>query len=365
MGFLDLFVPKAELTVEAADLAPVNVALGGNWVAGIQTATRAEAIGVPTIARARQIICSTLSGLPFETINEGSNEVIPSPRVLNQPDPRIPGSVFWAWIYEDLLFSGAGYARVLDRYSDTGRIRAMERIEPYRVSTRTNAIGTEIVGYYVDGTPIDPSQLVVIPGLDEGILNRAGRTIRAAHALEKAAYNFAMNPIPQTVIKPRGVTLTADKIRALAATWKKARQENSTAIINQDVDVSTLGYDPKALQMNEARMYVSLELCRAINIPAWFASSEPNSFTYSNSVSQRRDLVDLSLRPLIIAVEQRLSMADFTPMGSRVRIDLDDFLRGNPLERAQVYQILHGIQDASGTPVMSIDEIRKDEDLIK
>jgi hypothetical protein len=53
-----------------------------------------------------------------------------------------------------------------------------------------------------------------------------------------------------------------------------------------------------------------------------------------------------------------MSFADFTPAGTKVRFDLDDFLRGNPLERAQVYEILNRIG------AMSVEEIREEEDLI-
>ena len=57
-------------------------------------------------------------------------------------------------------------------------------------------------------------------------------------------------------------------------------------------------------------------------------------------------------------IEQRLSFADFVPAGQEVKFDVDDFLRGNPLERAQVYEILNRIG------AMSIEEIREEEDLI-
>ena len=71
-----------------------------------------------------------------------------------------------------------------------------------------------------------------------------------------------------------------------------------------------------------------------------------------------RSLVDFSLRPYLTAYEQRMSFSDITPAGTKVRFDLDDFLRGNPLERAQVYEILNRIG------AMSVEEIREEEDLI-
>jgi hypothetical protein len=57
-------------------------------------------------------------------------------------------------------------------------------------------------------------------------------------------------------------------------------------------------------------------------------------------------------------IEERLSFQDFTPLGNEVKFDLDDFLRGNPYERAQVYEILNRIG------AMSIDEIREEEDML-
>lgn len=358
MGLLDRFAVdhSARFQVEAADMPVQSFDTLYALNAG-QSATRDQAMAVPVIARARNIIATTIGSLPLEWYVEATNEYVPTPRVINQPDPRIPGITFKSWIIEDMIFYPYAYARVTSRYADTGRIRSCERIAPERVSTKTNATGTEITGYWIDGTPIASEDLIVFPSVDEGLLFRAGRTIRAAHQLEKSAYNFAMNPIPQTVLKNR-VGLTKDKLAQMAQAWAKARRESSTAILNGDIDIQTLGYDPKNLQLNEARQYLALELCRAIGLPAWFASADPQSNTYSNAVNQRRDLVDFSLRPYLTAYEERMSFVDFTPQGTKVRFDLDDFLRGNPLERAQVYEILNRIG------AMTIEEIREEEDLI-
>ncbi len=53
------------------------------------------------------------------------------------------------------------------------------------------------------------------------------------------------------------------------------------------------------MQLAEARQYVALELARACGIPAYFLSAEQTSMTYSNAVTERRSLVDFSLRPIL------------------------------------------------------------------
>jgi HK97 family phage portal protein len=360
MGIRDFFLPaKPDAPVIDASLAPVNSldSIGAPYFGGVQSASRSEAMGVPVIARARGIICSTVASLPLETKVKETNESVYSPRVINQPDPRITGAEFWAWIAEDLLFRPAAYAIVMSRYADTGRISAMERIAPERVGVFTNANGTQIESYTVDGITIAPDQLVVFGNMQEGLLNRAGRTVKAAHALERAAYDFALNPAPQMVVKTNGTNLPKERLQALKETFLN-RTSKSVTVLNADVSLETVGFDPKQLQMNEARQYLALELCRAIGLPAWFASADPSSMTYSNAVNQRRDLVDFSIRPVLTIIEQRLSLTDFTPASQYVRFDLDDFLRGNPYERAQVYEILNRIG------AMTIEEIREEEDII-
>ena len=365
MGIRDIFTQSkpVEVTVDAASApAPFNnTASFTPFIYTQSTATRGQAMAIPTVARARGIICSTIAGLPLEQYSKIDGAHIPTPAVINQPDPRVPGSAIYAWLAEDLLFFGVGYGQVLEQYGDTGRVRSWTRVSPDRVTTKLNSNQTEIVGYQVDGAIVPNNgvgSLVVFYGLDEGILNRAGRTIRAAHALEQAAETFAKEPVPLQVLKSNGTNLPAERITKLLESWRAARLNKSTAFLNADVELQALGIDPAKLQLNEARQYVALELARACNLPAYFVSAETTSMTYSNSVSERRSLVDFSLRPILSAIEQRLSMPDFISSTNEIRFSLDDFLRGNPLERAQVYEILNRIG------ALSVEEIREEEDLI-
>jgi hypothetical protein len=51
-------------------------------------------------------------------------------------------------------------------------------------------------------------------------------------------------------------------------------------------------------------------------------------------------------------------MPDFVSSTTEVRFSLDEFLRGDPLQRAQVYEILNRIG------AMSVEQIQEEEDLI-
>ena len=368
MGLFDRFLTNQTPTIQtdvAAANTPYNLqqAVGGLFY-GAQTATREQAMSVPSVARARNIICSTIGSLPLETYNHFTKEHLDPPRVIMQPDPRIAGSAIYAWIAEDLLFHGVAYGQVLDSYaaSDNSRVRAWTRVAPNRVTYNTNAQQTEITEYLIDGLFIPSSgtgSIIVFSGLDEGVLNRAGRTIRAAQELEKAAELYAKEPVPTMVLKSNGTNLAPERITKLLESWKIARNTRATAFLNADVELTALGFDPQKLQLNEARQYLATEIARAVGIPASFLSAETTSMTYSTTIMERKALIDFSLRNIITPIEQRLSASDFVPNGVEVRVDIDDFLRGSALERAQVYEILNRIG------AMSVEQIQEEEDLIR
>ena len=362
MALRDLFAKAPQsvgLTVDAAATpAPFNISQN-SYFYPLSSATRAQAMAIPTIARARNILCS-LATLPLEQYIKSTGAHVEPNRVINQPDSRVPGSSIYAFIAEDLLFHGVAYGQVMSMYAD-GRIQEWTRVAVDRVTYQTNDTQTEIIAYRVDGSAV-PSMgvgsLVVFNGLDEGFLSRAGRTIRAAIALENASEAFAKEPVPMMVLKSNGTNLTSERIGKLLEAWRVARSTRSTAFLNADVELQAMGIDPNKLQLNEARQYVALELCRAIGLPAYFASAETTSMTYSNATAERRSLIDFGGRNLLLAIEQRLSMPDFVGQGNEIRYSLDEYLRGNPLERAQVYEILNRIG------AMSVQEIREEEDLI-
>jgi phage portal protein BeeE len=348
----------------AAALTPVQISDSVyNILGGATNTTRQLAMSVPSVARARNIICGTIGSLPLTTFNRITGQYVDPHRVINQPDPRVAGFVIYNWLAEDIWLYGAGYGQVLEMYSasDGGRVRAWTRVSPDRVTVDTDFRNTVIESYKVDGMAV-PLQgvgsLIRFDGPDEGLLHRAGKTVAAAVYLENAAVNYAKEPAPSMVLKSNGTNLTAERISALLSAWKTARQSRSTAFLNADVNLEQFGFDPKSMQLAEARQYVALELARACGIPAYFLSAEQTSMTYSNAVTERRSLVDFSLRPILKAIEERLSLPDFVPNPVMVRFALDDFLRGNALERAQVYEILNRIG------AMSVEQIQREEDLI-
>lgn len=379
MGILDIFAtrkietstPKAGADV-AASLAPVtSLDSLTPFFGGLQTATREQAMSVPSCARARNIICSSISSIGLEVIDRSTGMEIEdgTPRVIRTPDPRIPGSATYVWTCEDLLFYGYAYWQITELFADTYRVRSVQRVSPSRVTIQTNSMATEIEYYMVDGSPVPNSgigSLVVFNGVDEGLLNRAGFTLRTGAELERAAAMYAREPIPSMVLKSNGTALPADRITKLLDSWSSARRNRSTAFLNADVTMEAVGFDPEKLQLSAARSYIATEIARATGIPAYYIDADTgSSMTYSNAVNQRQTLLDFSLIPLMTSISERLSMPDFVPSSQLVKYDLSDYLRGSDLERANIYKTLNSIVDANGNPAITVEEIRQAEEMIK
>jgi HK97 family phage portal protein len=379
MGIRDIFATRQVQTVATPQSPDVSAQLGPvtsldsltPFFGGANTATREEFMSIPTAARARNIICSSIASIGLEVIDRSTGMDIEEaiPRVIRTPDPRVPGSATYVWTLEDILLYGYGYWQITELFADTFRVRSVERVSPTRVTIQTNSLATQIEYYMVDGSPVPNSgigSLVVFNGNDEGVLNRAGRTIRTGAELERAAAMYAREPIPSMVLKSNGTALPADRIAKLLDSWATARRNRGTAFLNADVTLETVGFDPEKLQLAAARSYIATEVARACGIPAYYVDAETgSSMTYSNATTQRQTLLDFSLIPLMTSITERLSMPDFIPSTQQVKYDLSDYLRGSDLERANIYKILNSIVDAEGNAAITIDEIRQAEDMIK
>jgi HK97 family phage portal protein len=322
---------------------------------------RSDAMQVPAVARARNIIAGTIATLGLRAYNEITGAKIEGRQILKQPDPALPLAVTMAWTVEDLLLHGRGFWMVLEVSPEDGRPTQARRIDPTRVTFTTDLNTQEIVnGFYIEGGLLPATgvgSLIMFSGLDEGILNRGGRTISTALKLEEAVQRMATEPNPTMVIKNTGVDLPPEQVSSLLSSWKQARATRSTAYLSGPLDVSTFGYDAGQMQLAESRLNTAAEIARMCNIPAWYLNAESATMTYSNVTAERRSLVDFSLRPFMSCIEERLTMNDVTPRGQVVRFDLDDYLRGNPLEQIEV---LSKMLEAG---IINVEEAREEMDL--
>jgi hypothetical protein len=85
--------------------------------------SRKDAMSVPSVARARNLICGTVASIPLEYYNKTTGEVIAAPRWINQLAKNQPSFITINWIVDSLLFYGVAYLRVTERYQRTAALQ--------------------------------------------------------------------------------------------------------------------------------------------------------------------------------------------------------------------------------------------------
>jgi HK97 family phage prohead protease len=290
--------------------------------------SRKEARSVPAITGALQILAGAASGLPLRRFDAGGNGIDPGTFIAHpEADEQHPLSLTVRRTVEDMALDGVGYWRVLVR-DFTRRPLAAVRVPPNRCYPRTEdvaGIGVVVIGWQIDDVELPPGDVLAFYGPVEGGWCTAGaRTIRTSIALEKASKKYADEPVPSVVLKNRsGVDLPPKQVDDILDQWKKGRKTRSTAYLNSALDVDTLGFNSRDLQLVEGRQQAVLEVARLANLPSGMLASAAagTSLTYSNVESERLKTLG-AVMPYLTAIETRLSAEDCTPRGQSVRFDL-------------------------------------------
>jgi HK97 family phage portal protein len=321
--------------------------------------SRKDAMSVPSVARARNLICGTVASIPLEYYSKATGEVIAPPRWISQLAKNQPSFVTLTWIVDSLLFYGISYLRVTERYAEDGRPSAFEWVANARVTFTTDLEGIMVTQYYIDAAPIDMNDIITIQGFDEGVLERASRTIQSAIDVERAAAQNSANPQPAGFLKNSGADLPAAEVSGLLAAWKRARQNNSTAYLTSTLDYSPVAFSPKDMMYNEAVQNLSTQIARAMNVPAYYLSADQNTtMTYANVQDERKQFYALSIEPYIQAIQSRLSMNDVSTTGHSVRFAVaDSFLKQDPLVEIQVLEKLLALGLISTEQAMEMTDL--------
>lgn len=352
---------RKQPTVVEAQYAPsvMGENLPALYNAIIPRVSRHDAMSVPSVARARNLICGTVASIPLEYYNKRTGEVISAPRWVNQLSKNQPSFVTLSWIVDSLLFYGVSYLRVVERYQEDSRPSAFEWIANTRVTFTTDIYGLHVTQYYIDANPVDMNDIVTIQGFDEGVLDRSGRTIQAAIDVERAAAQNSANPQPAGFLKNSGADLPAAEVSGLLAAWKRARQNNSTAYLTSTLDYSPVAFSPKDMMYNDAVQNLSTQIARAMNVPAYYLSADQNTtMTYANVQDERKQFFALSIEPYIQAIQARLSMDDISTAGHEVRFAVfDTFLKNDPLVEIQVLEKLLSLGLISTEQAMEMTDL--------
>lgn len=314
--------------------------------------SRREALSVPSVLRARNLICSTIAMLPLHATNGAGERV--EHKLLETPEGPVGlvRSVSLANLLEDLLFESSACWLVLLRTS-AGFPTAVQRIEhgKWQIDPVTRVVT-------VEGREVDPRDVIIFSSPNPPLLVHGARAIRSLLLLEESALRLASEPEASYWFRSAdGVDPAEDDVLAVLNGWKAARKKRAVAYVPSAYQVEKADRQTgEELQMVSAREFAVAEIARLTGLSSEWLNVSTTSRTYLNAVDERRQFVDFVLGPLLVSVEQRLSLPDVTPRGQDVRFSLDAFLRADSKTRMETYEI--GLRVGAYAP----DEIRALED---
>ncbi len=320
------------------------------------------ALQVASVARCRNLIAGVIASIDLSLYKKSTGEKLGSPVWLEQPDIRQPRSLTISATVDSLMFYAVAYWRVTSLYADDGRPSGFEWVANNRVTYTTNQYGTEIQDYFVDGNKVPMGgigSLVTFQSLLPGVLQSASTTIKAAYDIQRASAVSAATPMPTGILRNLGADLPESQVQGLLAAFKSARQNRSTAYLTSTLEYVPTSFSPKDMTYNESSQYLSTEIARAMNVPAYMISSDMNnSMTYQNILDGRKEFVAYSLQPYISAIEDRLSMNDITNSSNQVRFAVDDtFLRVDANDRLDIIEKMLNLN------LIDVDQARQMEQL--
>ena len=313
-----------------------------NPLQGPVTVNTLTSLGIPAVYRCVQLISDSVGSLPLKAYRDNM-EVEPTPAILAQPDRTmtrhemisstlmsmlINGNAFWLLGDRDAL----GYPRqAVLLATDAVNVEARGADVTYRVANQVYT--TEDILHF---------RGLQMPGSVMGmsVLEHHRRTLGISIAGEDCAsevYNAGGLPVGVLEADQEMSKAEAEQVKNqfIAANGGRNR---TPAILAGGLKFKPLSFNPKDLELIDARQYSAQQVCTIFGVPAFIAGvASPQSMTYSNVNQDSIHFARYTLRPWISRMEASLST--LLPRGQDARFTMDALLRADTITRYQGYEI--------------------------
>jgi hypothetical protein len=290
--------------------------------------TRAMAMAVPAVAKARHVLCSVIGPLPLLAFT-GATQDADQPLWMQRTDADLSPFHRMVWTVDDLLFYGWSlWAAKRGAPSDGSPLLAAARV-PYD-KWNVNSDGVIMAWDH----EVRADQAIVIPGPHGGLLNDSSTIIRMASDNLQAAANAARNPNPNVDLHYTGDEPLDDTTRdQLIQIWSDARRglNGGVGFTNKYVEAKTLGSHLDKLLI-EGRNADAVDVARAAGVTASSldATAAGASLEYTTAATRNQELLDYGVAFYMDAIRFRLSQDDCVPRGRRTAFDLSQFTTLTP-----------------------------------
>lgn len=337
MGFRDWFRTDYPASYQSAEVGLRSPFLPASSHLAVVTApgfpdgevTIGKALAVPPVARAIALFSTVIASFDLGAVS-GSTPTwcTETTGTVTPANPFASASITpghrWALMLQDLFFTNASLLWKDDFDADFRPVNGLSHVPRHRWSLDSE-------GYVlIDGVKQDTRHLVLVQGImPAGFLEFGRTTINHYHKLQEAILNRASMPVALVDLHINDAQFVPEEgeLEEIAANWGTARTSpnGAVAVTPHWIDAKAMG-DGKMDMLVEARNAGRLDVANFANInAAMLDGNNGTSDTYSNTLQNQNELLNLSMRQFMEPIERRLSQNDVTPEGIVLKFDTSKF----------------------------------------
>jgi len=372
-----LFERKSRTVAADRDLTPSQARSQEKSEAG-QTITPEIALTVSAVLAAFTILSEDISSLPLILYErQGRNKVraygSPYYRLLHdKPNPEHTSMIYRELVISHMLAWGNSYSQIVT--NSAGDVTQLWPLRPDRMMVqRLN--GEKIYLYRSTGGKkprlFFADEILHVPafGFDGligyGRISLARNAIGLSLAAEKYGSKFFVNDArPSVAIKHPG-KLSDPAYKHLKDSWaemhKGVDNSHNPAILEEGMDLETIGLPPEDAQFLETRRFQVSEIARIFRVPPHMIGDVTGSTSWGSGIeSQEQGYINHTLRPWMVRLEQSLK-SDLLLRDESDRSFFEHLLEG--LLRGDLTARYGAYTQAITNGIMSANEVRERENL--
>ena len=320
----------------------------------------------------RANIVSSLPFFAYDSRADGQKTLARTSRLYallhESPNARMTPMEFWRAMMMNHDLRGNAYARI-DRDERTGEALAMWPMPADQVTQYVLPDGAVVYAYRTDleNYVLAASNVLHLKGLGNGTVGLSKLEFMRATTDEASKSQTTASRLFGNHGKPTGV-LMVDSI--LTSAQRDAIRKNfgdmaagntgRLYVLEAKMDYKQLALSPEDQQLLESRQFGIEEVCRWFDVPPVLVHHS-NVTTWGSGIEMILDgWYKLSVRPLLVAIEQAVRKQVMTPKqraSMSVEFSFDALLRGNAKDRYELYS--KGVQNG----LLTRNEARQWENL--
>jgi len=350
------------------------IAAGNSTYAG-PSVTEDNAMRSSAVYACIRIISESIASLPlvlYKQQGRNKNRATTHPLYPLLHDMANPEMTAFEWrelMVAHALLRGNGYSEIdTDNF---GKVRALWPLNPAMMEGYERRGGLLHWLYRLpDGNlrTIESSRIHHIKGLGDGVMGyspiqqAAKQAVGLSLAAEEYGSRFYSNGArPGLILKHPGKLspAAAERLKAsFASEHQGLSNAHRTKILEEGMDVTTIGIPNNEAQFLETRKFQVTEIARIYRVPPHMLADLDRA-TFSNIEQQSLNFVIYTLMPWLVRHEQAIYRDLLSPEERRnhfAKYIVEGMLRGDALSRYQSYQV------AINNTILTPNEIRELED---